>query len=197
MEADQLDRRAQRSRELLTAALTELLHERRYDLISVRDIIARARVSRSTFYLHFQDKDDLLASSFTHMLSELYHQPPGASVDLRLLPALEIFRHVQAHRVLYESVVSGRGLDVLFRAGRDYWGRNIEQTVAAATDAAGSAVPLPVLINYVTGSLLTLLKWWLDNRLPYPPERMAAMFEELVMPGVRAAGVHAAFIPRA
>lgn len=184
MDSDQLDRRAQRSRELLTAALTELLHEQRYDLISVRDIITHAKVSRSTFYQHFQDKDDLLASSFTQMLSQLDHRPPDAELDLRLLPALEMFRHVQSHRKLYESVVGGRGLDVLFRAGRDYWGKTIEQTVTADS---GTPIPVPVLITYVTGAFLNLLKWWLDNRLPYPPERMAAMFEELVMPGVRSA----------
>ena len=183
MESDQLDRRAQRSRELLTAALTDLLHEQRYDLISVRDLITRARVSRSTFYLHYQDKDDLLASSFTYMLGELARQSPTAN-DGRLLPALELFRHVQAHRALYESVVGGRGLDVLFRAGRDYWGKTIEQTVIAH---GGMTIPVPVLITFVTGAFLNLLKWWLDNRLPYPPERMAAMFEELVMPGVQSA----------
>ncbi len=183
MVTDQLDRRAQRSRELLTAALTELLQEQRYDLISVRDIITRAKVSRSTFYLHFQDKDDLLASSFTTVLGQLYHQSPDARFDLRLLPALEMFRHVQAHRALYESVVGGRGMEVLFKAGRDYWGKTIEATI----DAANASVPVPILITYVTGAFLNLLKWWLDNRLPYPPERMAAMFEELVMPGVRAA----------
>ncbi len=182
MDSDQLDRRAQRSRELLTAALTELLHEQRYDLISVRDIITRARVSRSTFYLHFQDKDDLLASNFTDVLSQLDQQPSDARLDRRLLPALEMFRHVQAHRALYESVVGGRGLEVLFRAGRDYWGKTIEQTITATGD---TAVPASILITYVTGAFLNLLKWWLDNRLPYPPERMAAMFEELVMPGVR------------
>ena len=183
MESDQLDRRAQRSRELLTTALTELLQERRYDLISVRDIITRAKVSRSTFYLHFQDKDDLLASSFTHVLSQLYHQPSDAKLDPRLLPALEMFRHVQSHRALYESVVGGRGMEVLFKAGRDYWGKTIEATIGAEN----VTVPVPILITYVTGAFLNLLKWWLDNRLPYPPERMAAMFEELVMPGVRAA----------
>jgi AcrR family transcriptional regulator len=184
METDQPDRRAQRSRELLTTALTELLLEQRYDLISVRDIITRARVSRSTFYLHFQDKDDLLASSFTHVLNQLYHQPPDAGLDLRLLPALEMFRHVQSHRKLYESVVGGRGLEVLFKAGRDYWGKTIEQTAPANSS---TTIPLPIVITYVTGAFLNLLKWWLDNRLPYPPERMAAIFEELVMPGVRAA----------
>jgi hypothetical protein len=60
----------------------------------------------------------------------------------------------------------------------------IEQTVIAH---GGMAIPVPVLITFVTGAFLNLLKWWLDNRLPYPPERMAAMFEELVMPGVQSA----------
>jgi hypothetical protein len=33
--------------------------------------------------------------------------------------------------------------------------------------------------------LLILLKWWLDNKMPYPPEQMNAFFQELVMPVVR------------
>jgi AcrR family transcriptional regulator len=189
MEPATTDRRAQRSRELLNMALIELLHAKRYDLISVQDIVARANVSRSTFYLHYQDKDDLLAGSFRHLLEELdRHRPPSDVSELRLLPALEMFQHVQQHRALYQSVVGGRGLDVLFKTGRDYWGKNIEQIVTALpADAAQSSIPLPVLITHITGAFLTLLKWWLDNRLPYPPERMAAMFEELVTPGTHVA----------
>ena len=44
-----------------------------------------------------------------------------------------------------------------------------------------------MIADYLAGALLTLLKWWLDNELPYPPERMDAIFQELVLPGVRAA----------
>ncbi len=189
MEPDKLDRRVQRSRELLNAALIDLLHEKRYDLITVQAIIDRANVSRSTFYLHYQDKDDLLASNFEHVLDDLnHHQPALASGELRLLPVLELFRHVQGHRVLYQAIVGGRGMDVLFKAGRAYWARNIEQVVKTlSADASPSPVPLPILTNYITGAFLTLLNWWLDNNLPYPPERMAELFKQLVMPGVRAA----------
>jgi len=48
-----------------------------------------------------------------------------------------------------------------------------------------SQAPLPVLACSLAGSLLILLKWWLDNKMPYPPERMNAMFQQLVMTGIQ------------
>ena len=35
-------------------------------------------------------------------------------------------------------------------------------------------------------TLQTLLRWWLDNELPYSPERMNKMFMQLVMGGIGA-----------
>lgn len=56
------DRRIQRTRSLLHEALVGLLHENAYDEIAVQDILNLANVGRSTFYMHFRDKDDLLVS---------------------------------------------------------------------------------------------------------------------------------------
>jgi AcrR family transcriptional regulator len=60
MEPEKKDRRTRRTRQLLRSALLSLLKEKRYDEISVQDIIERADVARSTFYMHYVDKDDLL-----------------------------------------------------------------------------------------------------------------------------------------
>lgn len=57
------DRRVRRTRGLLHQALIELMLERDYTRISVRDILDRADVGRSTFYAHYRDKDDLLLVS--------------------------------------------------------------------------------------------------------------------------------------
>ncbi|MBI3439910.1 MAG: TetR family transcriptional regulator, partial [Proteobacteria bacterium] len=56
------DRRIQKTRQLLHDALASLIREKPYDAISVSDVLERANVGRSTFYMHFRDKDELLAS---------------------------------------------------------------------------------------------------------------------------------------
>ena len=58
------DRRIARTQKLLREALHTLIHERDYDSIAVKEILDRANVGRSAFYMHFHDKDDLLAASF-------------------------------------------------------------------------------------------------------------------------------------
>ena len=54
------DRRVQRSRELLQQALIELISECRYDAITIQNIVDRAGVGRTTFYLHYSSKDEIL-----------------------------------------------------------------------------------------------------------------------------------------
>jgi AcrR family transcriptional regulator len=62
------DRRVQKTQGLLRAALISLIAEKPYDSIAVREILDRANVRRSTFYMHFRDKDDLLVSGIYEML---------------------------------------------------------------------------------------------------------------------------------
>jgi len=47
-------------------------------------------------------------------------------------------------------------------------------------------VPIPIVAVYIAGALQTLLLWWLEHKMPHSPERMDEMFQQLVMPGVKA-----------
>ena len=60
MESKKVDRRIQRSQETLIQAILTLMKTNHYDQISVQDIVQQANVGRSTFYAHFQNKDDLV-----------------------------------------------------------------------------------------------------------------------------------------
>ena len=70
----QQDRRTQRTQQTLFDALIDLLKVKHYDAISVKDIIEKANVGRSTFYAHYQTKDDLLKSGFERVLDMLLDQ---------------------------------------------------------------------------------------------------------------------------
>src|SRR5690349_21251623 len=61
------DRRVQRTRRLLHEALLSLIHEKRYEVITVQEILDRADIGRSTFYMHFKDKDELLFSGLENV----------------------------------------------------------------------------------------------------------------------------------
>ena len=65
------DRRVQRTRRLLHKALMSCILEKKYESITVQEILNRADVGRSTFYVHFRDKDELLVSGFGELQSLL------------------------------------------------------------------------------------------------------------------------------
>jgi AcrR family transcriptional regulator len=54
------DRRVKRSKRLLKQGLVELMQEKKFADITVRDITERMDLNRGTFYLHFTDVNDLL-----------------------------------------------------------------------------------------------------------------------------------------
>src|SRR5690606_18253341 len=56
--------RTNKARDALRQAMIELLVEKPYGDIRVQDIAQRAGISRSSFYVYFRDKDDLLISGF-------------------------------------------------------------------------------------------------------------------------------------
>jgi AcrR family transcriptional regulator len=78
------DRRIQKMTNLLHEALGTLIREKPYDEISVQEILDRANVGRSTFHMHFRDKDDLLVSSIREMLGSV-QAPVEANALLRVL----------------------------------------------------------------------------------------------------------------
>lgn len=187
MKQVETDRRSQRTERLLTDALIALMQEKRFDKLTVQDIIDRADVGRSTFYAHYQDKEDLLLSSFERLIEGLSQHVVQHGSNEELLPSLGLFRHIQAHQHLYEALVWGRAADFFFRRTRTYLTKLIETQLAAQLGCERTpSVPLPIMANHIAGSFMMLVQWWLDNELPYSPERMDEMFRQLVMPNVAA-----------
>src|SRR5512134_4104020 len=64
------DRRIQRTRQSLRAALLTLMKEKDYDAISTEEITERANVGRATFYKHYKDKEGLLLEEFSEMANQ-------------------------------------------------------------------------------------------------------------------------------
>jgi AcrR family transcriptional regulator len=186
MTEEKQDRRSRRTRQVLIQALLDLLGSRHYDAITVQDIVDRANVGRSTFYAHFQDKDDLLRSGFGHVLDMLVEHIALGEDGQVVFDTSMLFQHAAGHYEIYRTLIWGSGLDVLTGDGHAMLSRKIEERFALLQSAVQPpSIPLSITAYSVAGAVLLLLKWWLDHKMPHSPERMDAIFQQLVMPGVR------------
>ncbi|GHO72026.1 TetR family transcriptional regulator [Ktedonobacter sp. SOSP1-52] len=186
MKQQKADRRSQRTYRLVNSAFAELVGEKPYDEILVQDILDRANIGRTTFYAHYFDKEDVLNSIIEQELERLTRPIAHAVARQRVLPSLELFEHAyhsenQQLRVLMRS-----------RAGKFLW-EALQTALCQAIEPALSTlraerrsppIPLPVVSEYLASTLLTLLKWWVAADMPYPPEQMEHIFQQLALPGV-------------
>lgn len=173
------DRRVRRTQRLLSEALVHLMLEKGYDAISVRDITERADVAYATFYRHYNSKDDLLmqqVDSALQNLEALTTQLPGRYYLNEGVLIFEQMQHnSEFYRRLFESVTFARRLRQ----------RLAEDAVVHIRKhlpiAANPPIPLEIVANHIAASSLALMEWWLNNRQPHSPQRMGAIYEQLVI----------------
>jgi AcrR family transcriptional regulator len=189
MEATTTDRRVRRTRELLRSALLSLIQEKGYERITVRDILDRADVGRSTFYAHYRDKDELLQSGLEDVRSALAAemQPEASgSKEAFLEPTLALFRHVEAHRHLWRPLTRKGGADLIVRVVRGSADELVRAHVRLQFPETSSDDPrFEVAIQFIVSALMGVLVWWLDSEAPQSAEEMHDAFQRLATRGVR------------
>jgi AcrR family transcriptional regulator len=177
------DRRVQRTRRALRDALIALLAERGWDDLSVQDICDRADIGRSTFYTHFDDKEELLRAGFEDLRAVL-RAGRAAGGDGPLGFARGLIAHVHDNQQLFRAIV-GR------RAGHFIEHRFRQLVIDVVRDSlAGLQLARPIAeatVHHVAGAFVQLLTWWIDGRAPLDPDELEALFVRLSAPALTAA----------
>ena len=176
------DARVRRTRDALGDALIALMQEKPFDTITVQDVLDRAHVSRSTFYTHYSDKDDLLmsdAEEFFEALSMALSQH-GDTSD-RVFPVREFFAHLSDVQPFFKALVKSGKYHENMELARGHFARGIERRLAELP--RGKTIPanqLPAIAFAHAGALLSLLSWWLDRGMRESPAEMDELFHRMV-----------------
>ena len=125
-----MDRRQQKTRTAIYDALTKLLRKRRFEDITVQEIIDEANIGRSTFYSHFETKDQLLEQMCDEMFSHVFSESlmPEKSHDFsanheEMKALLEhILWHIKDHEDNISSIMYGESEKLFTR----YFSRYLE-----------------------------------------------------------------------
>jgi AcrR family transcriptional regulator len=185
MRLDSTDRRAQRTRQMLTQALGELILTKRYESITVQEITEHANVGRSTFYAHFTDKDDLVADSVRRMVGDLETDEPGLRNTLS--PSLGLFHHVSSFADHYLMMARGRHLTLFLDAlQRELTAMFADRLGPRVPDSGATRVPVPLLAAMLAGMLITAVRTWLESDMTSSAGEVNASFTIVAEAALRA-----------
>lgn len=177
-----LDRRSVKTRDRLGDALIALMVEKPLDSVTVQEVLERAGISRSTFYAHFEDKNDLFLSDMEDFL-ETFSNALSRNHDKseRVFPVQELFAHVRDAHAIYSALVAANRLHDFLDLAQQHFARGIERRLTEIPRAAGIAPKQRApLAQAHAGALVSLLTWWTHSRSQLTAAEMDELFHRTV-----------------
>jgi AcrR family transcriptional regulator len=180
------DRRVTRTRDLLGDALVALIQEMPFREITVQHVLDRAGVSRSTFYSHFSNKDDLFVSDLEDFLEKMaFALSRHGDKSFRVAPVQELFAHVAEWRKLHGALIKAGKLRDFMELGQGMFARGIEQRLGENSKTRDSSPVHRTAVAQMFGAaLMSLLSWWLAQGAREAPVEMDRLFHQALWQGL-------------
>ena len=175
-----MDRRQKKTRKAIYEAFSGLIQEKDYREITIQDIIDRADIGRSTFYSHFNTKDELLedlcSQIFAHISED--HGSREGTHDFSTAPdtLCEMLTHLLYHLRGQDCIVSG----MLLGESRQVFLRYLDEYLSALIVRfipSGAGAPQDYLLDAAVHGFSRSVIWRVQRQMKESPEEMERMFE--------------------
>ena len=181
------DRRIQKTLKALHDALIMLMKQRKYELITVQDILDEANCGRSTFYMHYTDKDDLLIDGLNDLFETLRKSqkatsPSPTKYERVIGFSSALFDHAYDHRNIFKLLVGSRGWDLFRNRMEQILIQLIKDEARPLYKKRSLDNSFELFVYFLASSFLTVWNWWLTQRNPLQPNEIDSLFRQLISP---------------
>jgi AcrR family transcriptional regulator len=173
----------------LRGAIASLIHEKAYDAIAVKEILARADVGRSAFYAHFRDKEELLVSALRESVRSATcgGTPRDDAADVVLAFSLPFLEHVARARAVDRNMSSPERFAPVHACLRRVLSDHVDAELRRMNRgpvATAPVVPVELLAEHVAETFLRVLTWWVEHDPTRSPQQVDAVFRALTRPAL-------------
>lgn len=193
---NQMDLRVIRTKEAIRNALVELIEEKGFEPITVKDITTIAKINRGTFYSHYQDKFDLMTKCMEEIMQEMSHivkqNFPNviSELDKRFDPttpltiAVSIFEYMNKNSRFMKVVLSSKGdLSFQTKLKEFMWKSLFEDKITSHIKKDQLLVPAPYLASYIASAHIGVIQQWLNSGRKESPLEMAQILSTITVNG--------------
>lgn len=163
-----------RSKMYLTEALLELMEEKSYESISIKELADKAQLARRTFYTNFETKDDILRYHLNTLVNEyvqiLQKYESLTSKDI----ATEYFNYWFSHKSLICTLKKNK-LPILLEVFEEFL-NNMSSLLIIKNQRFNDSELEYYDAVFVSGGLWNMLNVWVDNDFKKNPEDLTNIF---------------------
>lgn len=167
-----IDRRIVKSQEAIKKAILELMVEKNFEEITIRDISDRANLNRGTIYLHYMDKYDLLDKIVEEHISNLRELCHSAA-DMTFKEGNYVWFDYFANNHLFFSIMLNTKSAAYFRS------RFLDLVVQEygvevdTTEGVNQGLNEEIILQFFGAAVVGAVEWWFKNGMPVPPRVIA------------------------
>ncbi len=179
-----------KTKKLIKETLLDLIEEKGFEAISVRDITLKAGLNRGTFYLHYRDKYDLMEKSQNEILEGLqdrliFIRPKEMnefySNDMVYPPILNVYHYLKENQRFIKILISTKGDPAFPKKMKEHIKETIyEKLVDLLEEEYMIDIPHEYTTAFISSAFFGLLEQWLEKEEPITPEEMAIMHMKLL-----------------
>lgn len=185
-----MDRRQKKTRAAIFKAFSALLSEKNYGRITVQEIIDEADVGRTTFYAHFETKDELLKA----LCEELFGHIIDSALDCTHTHGLysngnvpesvfcHLLQHLQENDNNILGLLSCENSEIFLRYFKDSLNELIRTQFVNQNRKKNTNIPQDFLINHISGSFVEMVLWWIKGHMKQKPEELDGYFRAVIEP---------------
>ena len=191
------DERVIKTKKLIKTALSELIQEKGFDHVSITDLTQRANINRGTFYLHYQDKYDLLEKFENEVLDDINTNAENFIKSIKAIDFLgedfsneikpfinKIFTYIKENYIIMK-VILGPKSDMRFQ-NKIKKALNILLTEKGWDnyfDSQNTFVSKNYFISYLVSAHIGVIRQWIDSGMNESAENMAEMISKMFFLG--------------
>lgn len=179
-----------RTKQLIQKSFLRILEEEPFETITIGDISKAAQINRGTFYLHFQDKFDLLDQIEQQLFRDLGNHIDELQSSYSSTQTFEkgqaqlaatLFSAIKMHAPLLKIFLGNRGRAGFHIRFRDAFSEkvrvNLEKNESIIT---GLKAPMEYFLSFITSAFLGLIEQWIRNGLDKTPEEMTVLYIDII-----------------
>lgn len=167
-----VDRRVQKTQTAIKSAILELMAEKDFEDITIRDIADKANVNRGTIYLHYVDKYDLLDKIIEEHINNLRDLCQSAS-ELTFTDGNYVwFDYFAEHHLFFSTMLNTKSAAYFRSRFLDLVIQEYRPDVNV-TEGKNRGLNEEMFLQFFGAAIVGTVEWWFRNGMPLPPRVIA------------------------